>query len=83
MGKKIHLLEFLIFFSLLESIGPANAFMLYGIVGIFGFIFLYLFLVETRGVPLEKIPSKLDEYWIVPNWIMRRNNLAYETFEND
>lgn len=69
--------------SLLESIGPAKAFLLYGIVGVGGWLFLYFFLVETRGVPLEKISSKLDEYWLVPDWLARRKNLAYSSFENE
>ena len=65
-------------FSLLDSVGAASGFLFYAGFGVFGFIFLYLFLPETRSVPLEDIPALLDRAWIIPT-----SKSTYSKFEND
>ena len=64
-------------FSLLKSVGPSSGFLLYAGFGIVGFIFLYIFLPETKSVPLEEIPALLDRAWVIP-----RSNNSYKQFEN-
>jgi SP family galactose:H+ symporter-like MFS transporter len=47
------------FLTLLNVLGPANTFWLYGGLNILFIIFLFTFVPETKGVSLEKIEENL------------------------
>ncbi len=47
------------FLSLLNSLGPANTFMMYAVMCIIGFIFCYYKVPETNGVSLEEIEANI------------------------
>ena len=60
---------------------------MYAIFGIFGWLFIFFLLPETRGVPLEDIPGILDDGWIRTKGPIRTigpiRAKKYEAFEND
>ncbi|CAG5091410.1 Oidioi.mRNA.OKI2018_I69.PAR.g13035.t1.cds [Oikopleura dioica] len=56
----------LTFLSLLEAVGTAGGFLVYSIFALVALIVLFLFLPETKSVPLEDIAEVLEEGWIVP-----------------
>ena len=47
------------FLSLLQAIGSSYTFWLYAVVGVFGFIFVWRFVPETKGKSLEEIEQEL------------------------
>ncbi|TAK74674.1 MAG: sugar porter family MFS transporter [Gammaproteobacteria bacterium] len=47
------------FLSLLNSLGPANTFMVYAVMCVIGFIFCYYKVPETKGVSLEAIEANI------------------------
>ena len=51
----------LTFLPLLNSIGEAFTFWIYGVIGILSLIFTYYFLPETKGKSLEKIEKNWAE----------------------
>lgn len=53
------------FLSLIEVIGQASVYLIYSVVGVLSTIFLYFFLPETKGLPLEQVPELLDRPWFV------------------
>ena len=46
---------FLVFYSLVESLGRSSTFVLYAVLSTIGCVILYLKLPETRGVSLEEV----------------------------
>ena len=49
----------LTFLTLLQALGPADTFGLYGVVAILAWYFAFRLVPETRGRPLEEI----ERYW--------------------
>jgi putative effector of murein hydrolase LrgA (UPF0299 family) len=47
------------FLTMLNVLGPANTFWLYGGLNVLFIVFLFLFVPETKGVSLEKIENNL------------------------
>lgn len=48
------------FLSIVHSIGPSDTFWLYGSMCVLCLLFCYLFVPETKGVPLEMIEKNLE-----------------------
>lgn len=49
------------FLSLLNALGAPNTFMLYAVMCVFGFVYCYYKVPETKGVSLEKIEENIRE----------------------
>ena len=56
----------LTFLSLLDAVGTAGGFLVYFIFALVAVLVLFLFLPETKGVPLEDIALVLEQGWIIP-----------------
>jgi len=52
-----YLLSTLTFLTLIQTLGRAGTFWLYGLLGIGAWIFAYLFVPETKGKSLEEIQA--------------------------
>jgi len=51
----------LTFLSITEAFTTQGAFLFYAGLSVFGFAFMYLFVPETKGVPLEDIPKLFED----------------------
>uniref|UniRef100_A0A5S6QTW0 MFS domain-containing protein n=1 Tax=Trichuris muris TaxID=70415 RepID=A0A5S6QTW0_TRIMR len=58
------LITALTFLSLANAITRQGVFFLFAGMSVAGFIFMYFFLPETKGVPLDRIETLLQEPWI-------------------
>ena len=50
------------FLSLIDLLTASGAFMLFGVIALLFVIFVYIWVPETRGTPLEHMPAYLDQW---------------------
>jgi MFS transporter, SP family, galactose:H+ symporter len=61
-----NLIVALTFLTLVQQMGPANAFWLYGLISIGSFVFSYRLVPETKGRTLEEISERMERRGRVP-----------------
>ena len=71
-----NLIVALTFLTLVEWIGPANAFWLYGVISVGSFIFSYRLVPETKGWTLEDISDRMESRAVSRNWARVRTPLC-------
>lgn len=66
------------FLSITRFFSTAGAFFLYGLCAFIGWIFFYLYLPETKGLPLEQIQKHFESSVTIPNRFMKRKYSSLE-----
>jgi SP family myo-inositol transporter-like MFS transporter 13 len=56
------------FLSVIEAIGTAWTFMVFGIISCLAIIFVIVFVPETKGVPMEEMERMLEERSLGFHW---------------
>nr|CAB3266207.1 proton myo-inositol cotransporter-like [Phallusia mammillata] len=70
----------LTFLTITEALTTQGAFLLFACLALLGFFFIFLFLPETKGKPLEEIESTFSVGWLVPG---RKESKAYHVILNN